>query len=108
MVTFLAFVRPALQRLMGQQPTPPARLAAVCIDRLRKRPGRREYQRGIVEADGQGRLRVGLTGRQGSGILTSMSRANCLIVLPEERGTVEPGEVVLVEVLPWAAITPHA
>jgi len=104
MVTFLAFVRPALQRLMGAQPTTPAGLAAVCDDPLRKRPGRREYQRGIARVDRDGRLRVALTGRQGSGILTSMSRANCLIVLAEERGSVEPGEEVPVELLPWATV----
>jgi molybdopterin molybdotransferase len=104
MVTFLAFVRPALQRLMGMPPTLPGRLRAVCGDRLRKRPGRREFQRGVVRADTEGHLRVGPTGRQGSGILTSMSQANCLIVLPEERGTVEAGEEVLVELLPWTSI----
>jgi molybdopterin molybdotransferase len=104
MVTFLAFVRPALQRLMGIKPTPPGMIRAVCGDRLRKRPGRREFQRGIVRADAEGGLHVGLTGRQGSGILTSMSQANCLIVLPEDRGTVEPGDEVLIELLPWASI----
>ena len=108
MVTFLAFVCPALQRLMGMQPVPLGRLRAICIDRLRKRPGRREFQRGVVRADTAGRLRVGLTGRQGSGILTSMSQANCMIVLPEERGTVEPGEEVLVELLPWASLQADA
>jgi molybdopterin molybdotransferase len=104
MVTFLAFVRPALQRLMGMPPVAPGRLRATCTDRLRKRPGRREFQRGVVRADAEGRLRVRLTGRQGSGVLTSMSQANCLIVLPEDRGTVEPGDEVLVELLPWATI----
>ena len=104
MVTFLAFVRPALQRVMGMPPTLPGRLRAVCADRLRKRPGRREFQRGVVRADAEGHLRVGLTGRQGSGILTSMSQANCLVALPEDRGTVEPGDEVLVELLPWATI----
>lgn len=104
MVTFLAFVRPALQRLMGMQPTPAVHHRAVCTDGLRKRPGRREFQRGIVRADAEGRLRVRLTGHQGSGILTSMSHANCLIVLPEEQGNVDAGDEVLVELLPWASV----
>lgn len=104
MVTFMQFVQPALERLAGMRPAPAGMLKALCDDRLRKRPGRREFQRGILHVDDQGRLRVGLTGRQGSGILTSMSRANCFIVLPETQGTVEPGEEVLVELLPWARI----
>jgi molybdopterin molybdotransferase len=104
MVTFLAFVRPALQRLMGMPPTALTRLEATCTDRLRKRPGRREFQRGIVQPSAGGGLQVRLTGRQGSGILTSMILANCLVVLPEDRGTVEPGERVSIELLPWATI----
>jgi molybdopterin molybdotransferase len=104
MVTFLAFVRPALQRLMGMPPTGLTRLEATCTDRLRKRPGRREFQRGIVQPSAGGGLQVRLTGRQGSGILTSMILANCLVVLPEDRATVEPGERVSIELLPWATI----
>ena len=104
MVTFLQFVRPALQRLAGVNPAPLARLSAICETGLRKRPGRREFQRGIATIGADGRLRVELTGRQGSGILTSMSRANCLIVLSEGRQNVAAGDVVEIDLLPWAAI----
>lgn len=106
MVTFLAFVRPALQQLMGMRPTALIRLEATCAERLRKRPGRREFQRGSARTGADGKLQVRPTGRQGSGILTSMSEANCLIVLSEDRGTVEPGERVSIDLLPWATIAP--
>lgn len=104
MVTFLQFVRPALDRLAGSKPRPALRLRAVCVDRLRKRPGRREFQRAILRQAPSGELQVGLTGRQGSGVLTSMRLANCLIVLPESQETLEAGTEVTVELLPWASI----
>ena len=102
MVTFLQFARPALQKLAGMTPSPLPTLRALCDDRLRKRPGRREFQRGILSTGEDGHLHVGLTGRQGSGILTSMSRANCLIVLEESRGDVAPGDSLEIQLLPWA------
>jgi molybdopterin molybdotransferase len=104
MVTFLQFVRPALQRLAGTTPEPLTRLAAVCTERLPKRPGRREFQRGIAFLSADRELRVKLVGRQGSGVLSSMVQANCLVVLAEDRGSVEPGERVSIELLPWATI----
>jgi len=104
MVTFLQFVQPALEKLSGATPQPPVRLRARCRDRLRKRPGRREFQRAILTRDNSGRLEVALTGRQGSGVLTSMSLANCLIVLTEEQESIDPGTEVGVELLPWATI----
>jgi molybdopterin molybdotransferase len=108
MVTFLQFVRPALQRLAGMEPSPLTPLRAVCTDSLRKRPGRREFQRAIATAAADGRLHVALTGRQGSGILTSMSRANCLIVLPETQQDVAAGDMVDIELLPWARVGQEA
>jgi molybdopterin molybdotransferase len=80
------------------QPAPAGRHRAICAAR------RRKLQRGIVRTDAEGRLGVGLTGRQGSGILTSMSRAHWLFVLPEEQGTVDAGDEALVELLPWASV----
>ncbi|MDX1607288.1 MAG: hypothetical protein R3202_13940, partial [Candidatus Competibacterales bacterium] len=65
--------------------------------RLRKRPGRMEFQRGILERQADGTLVVHGTGDQGSGILSTMSRANCFIVLTEDCGDVEPGEAVDVQ-----------
>jgi len=97
MVTFYAFVQPALRRLMGQSGPLPQRFTVRCLSRLAKRPGRTEYQRGILRRDADGRLAVEKTGAQGSGILSSMSAADCFIVLPPEQGAVEPGDLVEVE-----------
>jgi molybdopterin molybdotransferase len=68
----------------------------VASEPIRKKPGRREFKRGILVSGPRG-WEVRTTGPQGSGILTSMVAANCLIVLEEERGDVNPGETVLVE-----------
>ncbi|MEO7496091.1 MAG: molybdenum cofactor guanylyltransferase, partial [Massilia sp.] len=58
---------------------------------IRKKPGRTEYQRGVLSADGQ---EVRITGSQGSGILRSMSEANCMVVLHDEQGNVAAGDMV--------------
>lgn len=94
MVTFLAFVRPALQRLMGCTPSEPVLLQAPSEEALRKKPGRTEYQRGIVTRGASGGLSVRITGNQGSGVLSSMVQANGLIVLHHEQGNVAPGDLV--------------
>jgi molybdopterin molybdotransferase len=97
MVTFYAFVQPALRRLMGQSSPFPQRFTVPCLSRLSKRTGRTEYQRGALRRDASGRLAVDRTGPQGSGILSSVSSADCFIVLPPEQGPVEPGDLVEVE-----------
>lgn len=103
MVTFYQLVQPALQRLKGlATPEVPALLRAGLTSRLRKKPGRREFQRGVLSVAGDGGYRVEVAGRQGSGILRSMAAANCFIVLPEDCGTLEPGDAV--EVQPFAAL----
>ncbi|TNF54573.1 MAG: molybdopterin molybdenumtransferase MoeA [Burkholderiales bacterium] len=94
MVTFLAFVRPALQRMMGSRATPPILLKARCGEALRKKPGRTEYQRGIVTTEPDGSLKVRITGNQGSGVLRSMVEANGLIVLHHHQGHVAAGDEV--------------
>lgn len=94
MVTFLAFVRPALQRMMGSLATPPILLKARCGEALRKKPGRTEYQRGIVTTEPDGSLKVRITGNQGSGVLRSMVEANGLIVLHHHQGHVAAGDEV--------------
>lgn len=94
MVTFLAFVRPALLRLMGAQPQHPVLLQAHSQEELRKKPGRTEYQRAMVSTASDGRLQVRITGSQGSGVLSSMVQANGLIVLHHGQGQVMPGDVV--------------
>jgi molybdopterin molybdotransferase len=94
MVTFLAFVRPALQRLMGASPSEPVLLQARSGEALRKKPGRTEYQRGIVTRSPDGALSVRTTGNQGSGVLSSMVEANGLIVLHHRQGNVAAGDPV--------------
>ena len=98
MVTFYQFVQPALLRIMGQHPvalTPLVR--ATCRSRLRKKPGRVEYYRAVLSRDPDGTLVVRHTGKTGSGLLHTMSDANCFILLPERKGPVEPGAEVDVQ-----------
>jgi molybdopterin molybdotransferase len=99
MVTFYAFVRDALLAMNGATACALPTLRAATTTAMRKRPGRTEYQRGIVSRGADGRWQVALTGSQGSGILRSMSLANGLIVLPHDQGHVEAGEDV--DVLPF-------
>lgn len=99
MVTFLAFVRPALLRLMGARTTAPVLLQAQSTEAIRKKPGRTEYQRGIVSLGADGQLQVRTTGNQGSGVLSSMVQANGLIVLNHAQGSVAPGDSVQVLML---------
>jgi len=94
MVTFLAFVRPALLRMMGDTTAPPVLLKARSQEVLRKKPGRTEYQRGTVTTAPDGSLHVRTTGNQGSGVLRSMAEANGLIVLHHDQGNVAMGDEV--------------
>jgi molybdopterin molybdotransferase len=94
MVTFAAFVRPALQQLMGWQAPALPMLKAKSTEALRKKPGRTEYQRGIVSTNALGELQVSITGNQGSGVLSSMAQANGLIVLGHAQGNVAVGDAV--------------
>ena len=97
MVTFLQFVTPALHYLASGRPYQPLIVQATARCKLRKLPGRYEFQRGILSYDEQGTPIVDITGHQGSGILTSMSRANCFILLNEEQGPVNAGDQVQVQ-----------
>jgi len=99
MVTFLAFVKPALLKMMGSTATPLPMLRAKTQEVLRKKLGRTEYQRGIVSRNAQGELQVITTGNQGSGVLSSMVQANGLIVLSHQQGTAQLGDWVDVLVL---------
>lgn len=94
MVTFLAFVRPALLRMMGARPQPLPLLKARSMEPMRKKPGRTEYQRGIVTSAEDGTLQVRTTGNQGSGVLSSMVQANGLIVLHHAQASVAVGDEV--------------
>ncbi len=98
MVTFYQFVRDALLVLMGAHPVEPVpTFVAICMQRLKKAPGRTEFQRGILTRGADGALTVRPTGEQGSGILKSMSDANCFIILGDATGNVEPGTTVEVQ-----------
>jgi len=99
MVTFYAFVRDALLAMSGATPQPLPLLRAVSEEALRKKPGRTEYQRGIVRQADDGRWTVRITGAQGSGILRSMSEANGMVVLHHGQGNVAAGD--LVDVIPF-------
>ncbi|MBU0588572.1 MAG: molybdopterin molybdotransferase MoeA [Gammaproteobacteria bacterium] len=94
MVTFLAFVRPALLQLMGARANPLPLLKARSLEPIRKKPGRTEYQRGTVVTAADGALQVRTTGNQGSGVLSSMVQANGLIVLHHDQGNVATGDEV--------------
>ena len=94
MVTFLAFVRPALLQMMGSAEPAIPMLRAHSQEAIRKKAGRTEYQRGIVSAAPDGSLQVRITGNQGSGVLSSMVQANGLIVLGHDQGNVDAGDEV--------------
>ena len=98
MVTFYQFVRQAMLVLMGQ-PNPAAipMLNVVCTTPIRKLKGRTEFQRGILFVDEDGNWQVNTTGNQSSGVLSSMSQANCFIVLNDDVGNVEAGTTVKVQ-----------
>jgi molybdopterin molybdotransferase len=97
MVSYTQFALDALLRLSGLDPLP-ARplLTATAGNAMRKQPGRREYLRGTVVAV-DGGWQVKTAGNQGSGVLRSMSEANCFVVLPEECAGIQPGDPVGVE-----------
>jgi molybdopterin molybdotransferase len=100
MVTFYEFVRDALLHLAGRRDTPPLpMLKATLTAPIRKMPGRTEFQRAIVSRDDAGNALVRVTGDQGSGILSSMSRANCFVVLGTAVGNVDAGASVDVQLL---------
>jgi molybdopterin molybdotransferase len=96
MLTFHLFVRPALWKLAGRRDLFPARFRARATEAMAKKPGRREFKRGVLAHDGA-EWTVRTTGPQGSGILTSMTMANCFVVIEEDEGDVAPGDAVWVE-----------
>ncbi|MCY1245392.1 Molybdopterin molybdenumtransferase [compost metagenome] len=97
MVAFLAFVRPALLRLMGchdAAAAPPPLLRARSAGPIRKKPGRTEYQRGFVRQVPGSLPEVQVAAHQGSGVLSSMLEANGLVVLHHDLGHVDAGQEV--------------
>ena len=100
MVTFYQFVRDALLCLQGQVTVAPLpTLKVTCTSAIKKAPGRTEFQRGILSRAADGQWTVRTTGDQGSGILSSMSQADCFIVLPTEAGNLPAGAIVDVQLL---------
>ena len=94
MVTFYAFVRNALLAMSGATSCPLPLLRVPSRTALRKKPGRTEYQRGVLSQQGDGHWQVSVSGEQGSGILRSMSQANCMVVLGHDQGHVAAGDLV--------------
>jgi molybdopterin molybdotransferase len=102
MATFYFFARAALWRLMGANIAAPLHMKVACAHPIRKRAGRTEFQRGVVSLDTHGRQTVSITGAQGSGILSSMSEANCMIMLSHEQTDLAAGAVV--DVIPFEGL----
>lgn len=96
MVSFINFVEPAIRKLQGQTNWTPVKANAIATEQLRSRQGRTEFSRGVFSMNDQGQLEVRTTGKQGSGILRSMSEANCLIEISPSVDTVKVGEIVTV------------
>ncbi|HJV02960.1 MAG TPA: gephyrin-like molybdotransferase Glp [Burkholderiaceae bacterium] len=101
MVSFYFFARAALLHMMGANAPLPL-LRARAQAGIRKRPGRSEFQRGVLSTGVDGAPQVRLTGAQGSGILRSMSEANCMVVLRDDQGNVAEGDMV--DVLPFEGL----
>lgn len=96
MVSFINFVEPALRKMQGEANWQPLKVNAIATENLRSRQGRTEFSRGVYQLDSAGRLTVRTTGKQGSGILRSMSEANCLIEISPAVDTVKVGECVTI------------
>lgn len=97
MATFYQFALPTLRRMMGQNDIESVIVKVPCNNKLKKRPGRTDFQRGILSRNDKGELVVDGTGMQASHILSGMSRANCFIILPLESGDIEAGTIVDVQ-----------
>lgn len=97
LVTFMQLVLPALEKLSGQYIKSTHRLTATTTQPIKKRPGRTDFQRAIATVNSNGNFTVEPMPFQGSGVLTSMSRANCFIVLPAESGSLPENSNVEIE-----------
>ncbi|MCC1495932.1 gephyrin-like molybdotransferase Glp [Alcanivorax sp. 1008] len=97
LVTLMQLAMPALLSMQGNGWQAALTMQAKLQAPIKKKPGRADYQRGIVSQSEDGELLVTPLGNQGSGVLTSMSKANCFIVLGQDQGSVSQGEYVTVE-----------
>jgi molybdopterin molybdotransferase len=100
MVAFEMFARPAILKMMGKRNLTKPTIEAILEDRILNKDGRRVFTRAIVERRGA-KYFARLTGPQGSGVLTSMSLANGLVVVPEKVAEVKPGDTIRVMMLDW-------
>ncbi|WP_117235428.1 bifunctional molybdopterin-guanine dinucleotide biosynthesis adaptor protein MobB/molybdopterin molybdotransferase MoeA [Vibrio maerlii] len=96
MVSFINFVEPALRKMQGEENWQALKVQAIAAENLRSRQGRTEFSRGVYSTNEVGQLVVRTTGKQGSGILRSMSEANCLIEISPAVDTVKEGESVTI------------
>ncbi len=97
LVTLYQLAVPAINKLSGVAGKAPIRFTAIIQDEIRKKAGRTDFQRGLYAVNQAGQIIVKSTGKQGSGIFSSMSQSNCFIVLEQERGNVQAGESVIIE-----------
>ncbi|MFO6422364.1 molybdopterin molybdotransferase MoeA [Motilimonas sp. KMU-193] len=97
LVTLSQLAIPVMQKMAGSLPKEPTRLTAIASHDLRKSPGRTDFQRGIYHVNAAGEFEVTSTGSQGSGVFSGMSKANCFIILEQQRGNVTAGEKVTIE-----------
>lgn len=88
---------PALTKMQSCINTAPIKLNVKTATNIKKSPGRMDFQRGILSTDEQGDMCVTSTGNQGSGVLTSLAKANCYIILPAEQGHIQAGEIVTIQ-----------
>jgi len=95
LVTFELFVHPALRKLHGRRAVYPATIRVRAAERIESRGGLMRFLRATLSPDGAGGWLARLTGPQGSGILTSVARADALLVVPLETEVVEPGTELL-------------
>lgn len=96
-VTFQQLVMPLLHKMSGQSPTLPFVLKATTTAKIRKRPGRADFQRGLFEISDNGEILVAAHGRQGSGVMSSISNANCYILLRQDDSDLEEGSEVSIQ-----------
>ena len=101
MITFELFARPAILKMMGKKNLSKPTIEAILEGRIKNTDGRRIFARAIVSSEGD-RYLARIAGPQGSGVLTSMSRANGLVIVPEDVEAVEEGETVKVLMLDWS------
>ncbi|MGC6359942.1 molybdopterin molybdotransferase MoeA [Bisgaard Taxon 45] len=98
LVTFYQLVQPVIAKLSGhRQWKAPQRFSAIAATKMKKAPGRLDFQRGFYHVNEAGQIEVQPVGFQGSHLFSSFVKSNCFIVLERERGNVEAGETVTIE-----------